>query len=127
MSQAIRDFEKTFIAAEDLSEKQFHFVKMDSDGEVELATDENDAIVGVLQNKPDNGEAALVRFAGTTKVKCGDTIGVGAYVTSGAGDDGEAEPTTTAGQVVRGIHIGQESASDGDVTEILLTYFHHKE
>ena len=126
MSQAIRDFEKTFESAADLTDKQFHFVKLDSDGKVVLVDGETDKNIGVLQNKPDNGEAALVRFAGTTKVKCGDTIGVGAYVTSGAGDDGEAEPTTTAGQVVRGIHIGQESASDGDVTEILLTYFHHK-
>ena len=126
MSQAIRDFEKTFESAADLTDKQFHFVKLDGDGKVELADGSNDKIIGVLQNKPDNGEAALVRFLGTTKVKCGGTVGVGAYVTTGSSDNGEAQATTTDGDVVRGIHIGQESASDGDVTEILLTYFHHK-
>lgn len=126
MSQAIRDFAKTYKAGADLSDSQFHFVKLDDNGDVVLATDATDEIIGVLQNKPEEGEPALVRMLGTSKVKAGGTIGVGAYVTAGADEDGRAQSTTSAGDVVRGIHVGTASADDGDIVEIQLTYFHHK-
>lgn len=57
----------TFIAAADLTEKQFFFVKLDGNGAVVLAANGQRAI-GVLQNKPDDTEEAQVMMLGITKV-----------------------------------------------------------
>lgn len=122
MSQSVKDFEKSFVCgATTLAAKQYYFVKQHTDGTMILAAAATDKIVGVLQNKPAVGAAALVRIGGTTKVIAGGTIAVGAYVTSDG--NGKAIATTTDKDVVRGVYLGAASASSGDIIEILLTYF----
>lgn len=104
-----------------LAAKQYYLVKQHTDGTAILAAAATDAIVGVLQNKPAVGEAALVRYYGTTKVVAGGTIAVGAFVTANA--SGQAIATTTAGDVVVGMYLGTASAASGDIIEIQLMRF----
>lgn len=122
MSQAIKDFEKSFqCGSVDLNTKQYFIVKQHTDGTMILAAAATDKIVGVLQNKPLIGEAALVRWAGTTKVKAGGVITVGAWVTSDA--NGNAVATTTDKDVVLGKYLGSASSAANDIVEIQLGIF----
>lgn len=122
MSQSVRDFERSFTCgATSLATKQFYIVKQHTDGTMILAAAATDKIVGVLQNKPAVGQAALVRFLGTTKVVAGGTISVGAWVT--AYSNGKAVATTTDKDVVLGKYLGTASAASGDIIEIQLGIF----
>lgn len=118
MSQAIRDFEKSFVSTNDLSLKQFYIVAQDTsnDESIVLAAAATDPILGVLQNKPAAGKAALVRFLATSKVIAGGTITRGDLVTSDG--NGKAVTTTTDHQVILGRAL--QSAVAGDIFEVML-------
>jgi len=120
MSQAIRDFEKSFIATAALA-TEFVIVKVDvsNDQSVVIAAASTDPIVGVLQNKPAAGAAALVRWLGSTKVIAGGTITRGDRVTSDG--SGHAVTTTTNKDVQLGIALS--SAVSGDIVEVQLGAF----
>lgn len=122
MTQSVRDFERSFVCgATTLIAKQYFAVKQHTDGTLILAAAGTDKIVGVLQNKPAIGAAALVRFLGTTKMVAGGTITVGAWVTSDSA--GKAVATTSSGDVVIGKFLGTASAASGDVIEVQLGIF----
>lgn len=75
---------ETFEAGQDLSAKQYHFVTMASDGQVD-PTGAGAAADGVLQNAPSAvGRAAAVAVQGRLKVLAGGTITNGANVASNA-------------------------------------------
>ena len=118
MSQAIRDFEKSFSSTNDLSAKQYYIVAVDTsnDNSVILGAASTNPIIGVLQNKPKAGAAALVRWAGSSKVVAGGTITRGDRVTTDS--TGKAITTTTNKDVVLGIALS--SAVVGDVVEVFL-------
>lgn len=120
MSQSVRGFERTGLASEDLSSKQYFIVQLDATGGIEVAEGATDFIVGVLQNKPESGQAATYRFLGTSKVQAGGAITVGAWVTTAA--DGEAVVTTTDGDVVIGRAL--EAADAQDIFEVQLSIQH---
>jgi uncharacterized membrane protein YphA (DoxX/SURF4 family) len=122
MSQSIKDFERTGTAGEDMDTKQYYIVQQSATGDIEVGEGATDLLVGVLQNKPKSGEAALYRFAGTSKVVASAAIAIGAYVTTTA--LGKAVTTTTAGDVVIGRAL-EAAAADGDVIEIQLTHFRY--
>jgi hypothetical protein len=68
----------TFVAGENLSAKQYHFVKIDNgDGEVVAVSGATDRPIGVLQNTPTAGQAAEVLIVGGTKVECGGSASYG--------------------------------------------------
>ena len=118
MATSVRDFERTFVAAADLSAKQFFIVKLDSSANgVALSAAATDVHIGVLQNTPASGEAATVRFLGTSKVVAGAAITKGAYVASDA--SGKAAATTADKDNAIGIAL-EAAAADLDVIEILL-------
>jgi hypothetical protein len=122
MSQSVKDFEKSFVCgATTLAAKQFYAVKQHTDGTLILAAAGTDKIVGILQNKPAVGQAALVRFGGTSKAVAGGAISVGAWVT--ATTDGTLVATTTDKDVVIGKYLGTASAASGDVIEVQLGIF----
>lgn len=122
MTQAIRDFERSFTTgASTLIAKQYYIVKQHTDGTVILAAAGTDKILGVLQNKPAVGAAALVRFLGTSKVVAGGAISVGAWVTSDA--SGLAVATTSDHDVVLGKFLGTAAAASGDIIEVQLGIF----
>lgn len=119
MTQAVRDFERSFVCgATTLIAKQYYAVKQHTDGTLILAAAGTDKLVGILQNKPAVGAAALVRFLGTSKGIAGGTISVGAWVT--ATTDGTLIATTSDHDVILGKYLGVASASSGDVIEVQL-------
>ena len=120
MSQSNNLTEKTLVAGEDLSGKQYYIVQLAADGDVEVGEGATDLIVGVLQNKPQSGEAALYRFGGTSKVIAGGAVTVGAWVTSDSA--GKAVATTTDGDITIGRAL--EAADDGDIFEVQLSIQH---
>lgn len=112
--------EKTKLASEDLSAKQYYFMQMDSSGDMEIGEGATDLLLGVLQDKPESGQAGTYRYAGTTKVVASGAIAVGAEVTSDSA--GKAVTTTTQGDTVKGIAL-EAAATDGDIIEIQLVHF----
>ena len=120
MSQSTKDFERTGVAGEDLSSSKYYIVQLDASGDVEIGESATDLLVGVLQNKPASGGAALYRFAGTTKMVASAAISIGDFVTSTAA--GKAVTTTTDKNVVLGRAL-EAAAADGDIIEVQLGIF----
>lgn len=120
MSQSIKDFERTGVAGESLTSAKYHIVQLDSSGDIEIGEGNTDLLVGVLQNKPASGGAALYRFAGTTKVVCGGAVTLGDYITSKS--DGRALTTTTDKDVIVGRAL-ETCTTDGDIIEMQLCLF----
>ena len=117
MSQQIEAFEKTLKAGEDMSTKQYYIVQLAVDGDLELGEGATDLLVGVLQNKPKENEAALYRFLGTAKVKAGvGGAAVGDKITSDA--SGTAIVTTTDKDTIIGKAL--QVADAGDIYEVQL-------
>jgi hypothetical protein len=105
----------TLEAGADLSANQFHFVTMDSDGQLSVSTD-GAASVGVLLNDPSAaGRAAEVCIGGLTRVEAGGTIAAGADVASGA--TGEAI-TAATGDAILGTAV--TGGADGEVISIIF-------
>lgn len=121
MSQSVRGFERTGIAGEDLSAKQYYIVQLNATGGIEVAEGATDFIVGVLQNKPASGEAATYRFLGTSKVVSAGSVTIGAWVTTDA--SGKAVVTTTDGNVTIGRAL-EAGTTDGDIFEVQLAIQH---
>jgi hypothetical protein len=123
MSQSTRDFERSAVAGEDLTAKQFYIVQLDATGKIEVAEGATDLVVSVLQNAPYTGEQATYRFAGTTKVISAGTIAIGALVTTDS--SGKAVSTTTEGDVIIGRYIGTVAAAASDIIEVQMgvTFF----
>ena len=76
----------TLLAGEDLSSAQFTFVKLGANGrvtQVDATTD--DKIIGVLQNKPKEGQPADICILGVTKVEAKRAVAVarGSYLKAG--------------------------------------------
>lgn len=100
------------IAGADLSAKQFYFVKIDtSTGNVILTATAGEKAIGVLQNAPTSGQAALVRVFGVSKVKVGaafsapgslvatTTSGTATPATTGTFPIGQLLPTAASGDL----------------------------
>ena len=112
----------SYIAKEDLSDYQYRFVVQEDDDEVRLANATGDVPLGVLQNNPATGEAAVVRINGTSKIVANDALTVGTFVKNeyvGAADNGKADEADTDKDIVRGVVIMAAGAED-DVAGILL-------
>ena len=86
---------------------------------VVAAASSTDPIVGVLQNKPKAGKAAVVRWGGSSKVIAGGTITRGDRVTS----DGSGHAVTSTTNKMVQVGIALMSASSGDIFEIALSSF----
>jgi hypothetical protein len=71
----------TFPASGNLSTLQYHFVTLNSSGQVIAITADTDIPVGILQNAPTTGQAAEIMLRGVSKLACvtgltnGDLIG----------------------------------------------------
>lgn len=102
-------------AGQDLSAKQFYFVSLAADGQVD-PTGAGAMAQGVLQNDPAAaGRAALVAIAGKVKVVCGGTVTRGAAVMSNA--SGQAL-TATSTNIILGTAL--ETGASGRIIEILF-------
>lgn len=105
----------TLEAGQDLSAKQFFFVSLASDGQVDPTGDGASAI-GVLLNDPAAaGRGAEVCIGGMTRVSAGGTIAAGAAVASDAA--GEAV-TAATGDVILGTAV--TGGADGEIISIIF-------
>jgi len=105
----------TLEAGADLSAKQFFFVSVSADGQVDPTGDGAHAD-GVLQNDPAAaGRAAVVAVGGIVKVSCGGTVTRGGPVASDA--SGEAV-NAASGDVILGTAL--ETGADGGVIAMLF-------
>lgn len=105
----------TLEAGQDLSTKQFFFVSVSADGQVD-PTGDGAYAVGVLQNDPSAaGRAAVVAISGVTQVICGGSVTRGGPVASDT--NGEAVDAAS-GDVILGEAL--ETGSDGAVISILF-------
>jgi len=107
---------RTYIAGQDLSASQFHFVTLAADGQVD-PTGAGLRADGVLLNTPDAaGKAATVAYDGRVTVEAGGDITRGAAVTSNA--TGEAVAATST-DVILGYAL--EAGADGQIITIELS------
>ncbi len=90
------------VAASDLSNKQYYIVTLNSDGEVDICTSEDEPY-GVLVNKPKAGQAAKVRIKGVSRVKVGANANLDMGVPVGSDDDGCAVAVSADG----GMYLGK--------------------
>lgn len=107
-------------AGEDLSAKQYYFVKLSS-GKAVACSATTDRPIGVLQNKPTSGQAADVVISGWTKVNSDAALALDAVL--GTSADGQAA-TYVAGTDTTKYLMGfctKASGAAGDIAEMILT------
>lgn len=90
----------SFPAGEDLSAHQYKFVAFDGSGDVILCDTAGEATVGILQNKPAVGEAALVATGGYSRLIASASNTYGAQLATTNAGLGVASATT--GHNIRG-------------------------
>ena len=96
--------------------KQYHFVKLTGNHQVGLAVGVADAVVGVLQNKPQTpGSAATVAYSGVTNVIAGAAITAGTAV----GPDAAGAAVGAGANAVAGYAITASTAA-GQLIPVLL-------
>jgi len=110
-------------AGEDLSSEQYHFVYADTDGQLLHCDTATQAILGILQDDPDEaGKGCLLGIAGISRLEVDGTAGggivPGTKLTSNA--TGQGVLTTTDKQIYGAISLGTSTAAD-DVIMVLLT------
>src|SRR5690606_1156624 len=76
------------VASEDLSSKQYHFVKLSGNATVAAVSAVTDRPIGVLQNAPRSGEEAIVMGVGVSRMRVSGTVVPGDVV--GVHSDGKA-------------------------------------
>lgn len=105
-------------AGSDLSDKQFHFVSIAADGQVDV-TGAGELAHGVLLNDPAAaGRAAEVAVGGDTRVTAGGTVAAGVSVAS---DENGNAVAATSGDERLGIAVTGGAA--GEI--ITITYMPH--
>ena len=113
----------TVPASTDLSSYQYHFVKLDSNNKAALAG-ANDAIFGILQDKPDAAdEEALVAIAGVSKlVVDANSVNIAVGDRLAANSNGHGVKTTTEGDDYGAIAL-ESATADGVIIKVLVTPF----
>lgn len=107
---------RTYIAGQDLSAHQFHFVTLAADGQVD-PTGDGARADGVLLNTPNAaGKAATVAYDGRVTVEAGGTIARGGAVASNAAGEAVAAATN---DVILGYAL--EAGVDGQIITIELS------
>ena len=112
----------TLVAAEDLSAMQYRFVHQASDTTCDMVDGATEIAVGVLQNAPEDGETAVIRVTGTSKLVMNALVAVGTWVKCeyvGASDNGKGDAADTDKDNIRGLVIKASGAED-DVGAIIL-------
>ena len=126
MATEIRILDLSFPADEDLSDDKYHFVVLTETGTVRRPDTAAEVALGILQNAPESGEAAVVRIMGISKVVANAPLAIGTFVGPeyvGATDGGKAQDDSAAPAFARGI-IVQDSGAEDDLASVLLGPLH---
>lgn len=106
-------------ASADLSAKQYHLVKMSGDNTVTVCAAVTDVPIGVLQNKPESGEAATVCTIGVTKIKADEALAAGEVVGSSSDGQGQVVVIGTETTVYAAGIVIDGAASGGLATAVV--------
>ena len=104
------------LAGADLRTAQFKAVKINSSGQAVLAA-AGDFAIGILQNKPNVGEAATIQVHGISKASADAAITAGARVTPSA--DGQLVTATVATDNTLGVAL-EGAAAAGVIFPVLI-------
>ena len=122
-------WEDSWVANADLSAKQYFCVTTGSVvGECKIGTGASGpAILGVLQNDPIQGDEAVVRIMGITKVSaCGAVAGGAATAiaygdfVSATGSDGRMRPNVSASSIANGIALEALASGGTGIIKVML-------
>ena len=119
-------YDKSFVAAQDLSAAQYYIVSSSAEDVVAICVASSGGgtgrAIGVVQNNPTSGNAANVRILGQSKVVASSsgTIAVGAYV--GCSTGGLAVSATT-GFLAIGTAMSATTGASGQIVEVLMRSF----
>jgi hypothetical protein len=122
MSTENKILDLTFPAAEDLSDDQYKFVVLNSSGKVRRPDSASEVAIGILQNAPESGEAAVVRVIGQSKVQANAAIGIGTFIGPeyvSATDAGKGRDNSAALAYARAVMVEAAEAED-DLGSCLL-------
>ena len=114
-SQALQTV--TLEAGQDLSAKQYHFMTIASDGQVDPT---GDGLIGhgVLQNDPAAaGRPATVAIAGISKVQIGGACTAGSYV---AADSSGRAVNVVSGDFALGVALETNSTANAIIPVLLM-------
>jgi hypothetical protein len=111
----------SYPAAEDLSNDQYRIMVLDA-GTVRRPNAAGDIPLGVLQNAPASGEAAVVRLIGVSKIQFGEAVAENEWIKleyidaadAGKGLDADVALDLAIGRCLLG-------GSEDDLGEILLS------
>lgn len=112
----------SFPAGEDLSADQYRFVVLTSTGTVRRPDSETETLLGVIQNAPAAGEAAVVRIIGTSKLQMNDALANSGFAKAefvDAADAGKGKTAAAALSYARAMIISPSTAED-ELAEVLL-------
>jgi hypothetical protein len=122
MSTENKILDLTFPAAEDLSSDQYKFVVLNSSGQVRRPDSASEVAIGILQNAPLSGEAAVVRVVGQSKYQANGVIGIGTFIGPeyvSATDAGKGRDNAGALAYARAVAVEATGAED-DLGSCLL-------
>jgi len=129
MSQAAGILDLTFKAGAALTDNQYHFVKLNEDGDVVASDGSSSVSIGILQNAPDDEKAARVRLLGTSKLVMAEACPAegplggyekGALITS----DGDGKGVVAdVNEYVGAIALEAADGAD-EIIEVLVTHIY---
>lgn len=105
----------SYPAAEDLTNDQYRFVVLTSSGTVRRPDSGTEVALGVLQNAPGSGEAAVVRVLGISKIQANAAIGIGTFVGPeyvSAADAGKGQDQSGSLAYARAVMVEASGAED---------------
>lgn len=103
----------SYVAGADLSTHQFKFVKLNSSGQIILASTLGEAVIGVLQDNPIAGQPGQVAIGGQCKLRMGAAVATGAKVTTTAAAVGAV--AATGQQILGFVSEGTTGANIGSI------------
>ncbi len=121
MSTENRVLDVSYEAAEDLTNDQYRIVVLDT-GKVRRPNATTDIPLGVLQNAPAAGQAAVVRLIGISKIQLGEAVAENEWIKLEYVDAADAGKGLDA-DVALDLAIGRclAGGSEDDLGEILLS------
>jgi hypothetical protein len=102
-------------AAEDLSDDQYRFIVLNSEGKARRPDSADEVSFGVLQNAPGSGAAALIRLDGISKLVVNAAVAVGDFVSPeyvSATDAGKGQDAGGNWKAARGVVVQAAGAED---------------
>lgn len=112
----------SFPAAEDLSGDQYKFLVLNASGQVRRPDSAAEVAIGILQNAPSSGEAAVVRVIGQSKIQANSNIGIGTFIGPeyvSATDAGKGRDNAAALAYARAVMV-EATAAEDDLGSCLL-------